>query len=112
MPGLVQSSLESAVPSALSTLISDDRAASAGQHHRLLIKPDAFHVSVLFQPTLAFLNRMTEIFPHGMDVVQSATEVLDDFISRVYLPQLEEKISLIFHNTVSSKSPLLHRPQD
>ena len=46
------------------TLGGEDRsAASAG--HRLLIKPDAFNVSVLFQPTLAFLDRVQVIMPSG-----------------------------------------------
>ncbi|KAG8219663.1 hypothetical protein J3R82DRAFT_618 [Butyriboletus roseoflavus] len=102
MPGLVQSSSENAVQSALSSLGSDERVLGAGQHHRLLIKPDAFHVSVLFQPTLAFLGRVTNVLPDGLESARSASEVLDDFVLKVYLPQLEEKISLLFHHAVSA----------
>lgn len=101
MPGLVQSSSENAVQSALSSLGSDGRVLDAGQHHRLLIKPDAFHVSVLFQPTLAFLGRVTNVLPDGLESARSASQVLDDFVLKVYLPQLEEKISLLFHHAVS-----------
>jgi exocyst complex component 4 len=101
MPGLVQSSSENAVQSALSSLGSDERVLGAGQHHRLLIKPDAFHVSVLFQPTLAFLGRVANVLPDGLESARSASEVLDDFVLKVYLPQLEEKISLLFHHAVS-----------
>ncbi|KAG1757763.1 Sec8 exocyst complex component-specific domain-containing protein [Suillus lakei] len=102
MPGLVQNSSESAVQATLSTVGTDDRLLSVGQHHRLLIKPDAFHVSVLFQPTLAFLNRVTEILPNGVESTRSASGVLDDFVLKVYLPQLEERVSELFHHAVTS----------
>lgn len=102
MPGLVQNSADSAVQATLLTVGTDDRLLGTGQHHRLLIKPDAFHVSVLFQPTLTFLNRVTEILPDGMESARSASGVLDDFVLKVYLPQLEERISELFHQAVTS----------
>ncbi|KAG2120691.1 Sec8 exocyst complex component-specific domain-containing protein [Suillus discolor] len=102
MPGLVQNSSDSAVQATLSTVGTDDRLLGVGQHHRLLIKPDAFHVSVLFQPTLAFLNRVAEILPDGVESARSASGVLDDFVLKVYLPQLEERISELFHHAVTS----------
>jgi len=102
MPGLVQNLTDSAVPATLST-VADDRLLGVGQHHRLLIKPDAFHVSVLFQPTLSFLNRVTEILPDGVESARSASNVLDDFVLKVYLPQLEERISELFHHAVTSQ---------
>ncbi|KAF9231597.1 Sec8 exocyst complex component-specific domain-containing protein [Melanogaster broomeanus] len=102
MPGLVQSSSENMGQSILSTVGSDERALGAGQHHRLLIKPDAFHVSVLFQPTLAFLGRVANVLPDGMESARSASDVLEEFVLKVYLPQLEEKISLLFHQAISS----------
>ncbi|KAH7910695.1 Sec8 exocyst complex component-specific domain-containing protein [Hygrophoropsis aurantiaca] len=101
MPGLVQNSSDTAVQATLSNVGTDDRLLGVGQHHRLLIRPDAFHVSVLFQPTLAFLNRVVEVLPSGVDSARSASEVLDDFVLKVYLPQLEEKISLLFHHAVT-----------
>jgi len=103
MPGLVQSSSESAAHTALSTVVSDDHTLGTTLHHRLLIKPDPFHVSVLFQPTLAFLSQIADVLPQGMESVRSAAEVLDNFVLQVYLPQLEEKISWLFHHAVSSK---------
>ncbi|KAJ7071200.1 exocyst complex component sec8 [Mycena amicta] len=68
-----------------------------GQHHRLLIRPDAFHVTALFQPTLAFLDRISDVLPSGIESAHESTAVLDDFVLRVYLPQLEEKVSFLFH---------------
>ncbi|KAH7885950.1 Sec8 exocyst complex component-specific domain-containing protein [Phlebopus sp. FC_14] len=102
MPGLAQSSSENAVQVALSNVGSDERVLGAGLHHRLLVKPDAFHVNVLFRPTLVFLSRIADILPEGMEGARSATEVLDEFVLKVYLPQLEEKISLLLHQAISS----------
>ena len=31
--------------------------------HRLVVRPDAFNVSVLFKPTLAFLDKVKNIIP-------------------------------------------------
>ncbi|KAI6162039.1 Sec8 exocyst complex component-specific domain-containing protein [Pisolithus thermaeus] len=102
MPGLAHSSSENAIQTALSIVTTDDHAPDPGQHHRLLIKPDAFHISVLFQPTLTFLSRIADVFPHDMDNARSMAELLDDFVLKVYLPQLEEKVSLLFHHAISS----------
>ncbi|KAL0071792.1 exocyst subunit [Marasmius tenuissimus] len=102
MPGLVQASTETAIQSALSKVGTDDRALiGAGQHHKLLIKPNAFNVSILFQPTLAWLDRVSGILPPDVASVRSSAAVLDEFVLKVYLPQLEEKVSSLFHDTVT-----------
>ncbi|KAG8889462.1 hypothetical protein FRB98_004147 [Tulasnella sp. 332] len=97
VPGLVGGADMSAQSTLSSSLAIDDRFASAGSHTRL-IKPDAFHVTVLFQPTLAFQNRVAQVLPHGMSEVfgRAGTTFLDEFVSKVYLPQLEEKVSSLF----------------
>lgn len=100
MPGLVHGSSENAVQTPLS-IGTDDRMLGVGQHHRLLISPDAFHVSVLFQPTLAFLDRVADVLPSGMESVRTSSAVLDEFVLKVYLPQLEEKVSFLFHQAVT-----------
>jgi exocyst complex component 4 len=107
MPGLVQGSSEQSVQATLSSVGTDERILGNGQHHRSLIKPDAFHVSVLFQPTLAFLDRVADILPPGMDATRSSSAVLDDFVLKVYLPQLEEKVSSLFHKAVIGMSSSL-----
>ncbi|OSD03299.1 hypothetical protein PYCCODRAFT_1444640 [Trametes coccinea BRFM310] len=101
VPGLVQGS-ESAVQATLAAVGTDDRLMGTGQHHRLLVHPNAFHVSVLFQPTLAFLDRISDIFPAGLEAARASSAVLDEFVLKVYLPQLEEKVSALFHQTVTS----------
>lgn len=101
VPGLVQSTTENAAQLTLSAVGNDDRMLGVGQHHRLLIKPDTFHVSVLFQPTLAFLERVSDVLPSGLESARASTTLLDDFVLKVYLPQLEEKVSSLFYQAVS-----------
>src|SRR5258707_5482850 len=84
--------------------ITDERILGGDQHHRLLIRPDAFHVTVLFQPTLSFLHRVTETLPAEIQVSQTSSSVLDDFVLKVYLPQLEEKVLDIFHHSVTGRN--------
>lgn len=105
MPGLVQGPTENTAQTTLSSVGTDDRLLGAGQHHRLLIKPDAFHVSVLFQPTLAFLDRVADVLPSGLESARASGSVLDEFVLKVYLPQLEEKVSFLFHHAVTGGFP-------
>jgi len=72
------------------------------QHHKLLIKPDTFNVTVLFQPTLVFLDRVVDVLPMGLESAKASSTVLEEFVLKVYLPQLEEKVLDLFHSTVSS----------
>jgi exocyst complex component 4 len=104
MPGLVAGPSGDALQATLTGVGTDDRMLGADQHHRLLIRPDAFHVSVLFQPTLAFLDRITDVLPFGMESARTSSAVLDDFVLKSYLPQLEEKVSDLFHQAVSGMS--------
>lgn len=96
------------------TVPSDDQMATAStaggadgtlttamaSSHRVLVKPDAFNVSVLFQPTLAFLQRAAVIMPVGIEDESSG---LDEFVVKVYLPQLEEKVSDVFQQAVAGE---------
>jgi exocyst complex component 4 len=91
-----------AVQNTLSALGMDERMIGAIQHHTLLVKPDAFHVSVLFQPTLAFLQTIADVLPSGMESARTSTAVLDEFVLKIYLPQLEDKVSMLFMQAVSS----------
>lgn len=99
VPGLVTAPAET-VSNALAVIGMDDRAG-AGQH-RILIKPDAFHVSVLFQPTLIWLDHVLDALPSSASVYTAeAHTILDDFVQNVYLPQLEEKVLSLFHDAVT-----------
>lgn len=102
VPGLVQGSSENTVQATLSAVGTDERMLGAGQHHRALVHPDPFHVTVLFQPTLAFMDRVTEVLPSGHEASRASSVVLDEFVLKVYLPQLEDKVSELFHQAVTS----------
>lgn len=102
MPGLAPSAAGDTIQTIVSNA-QDDRLLGVDQHHRLLIRPDAFHVTVLFQPTLSYLHRVSEILPSGVEFAQASSSVLDDFVLKVYLPQLEEKVSELFHNAVTGE---------
>ncbi|PIL31730.1 hypothetical protein GSI_06434 [Ganoderma sinense ZZ0214-1] len=106
VPGLVQGS-ENAVQATLAAVGTDDRLMGSGQHHRLLVHPNAFHVSVLFQPTLAFLDRISDILPSGLEIARASSAVLDEFVLRVYLPQLEDKASVQLMALINSLCVML-----
>jgi len=100
VPGLVQSSSDGSIQSTLSQIGTEDRLLGTGRH-RVLVTPDALHVSVLFQPTLVFLDSVAEVLPSGVEFSRASNAVLDEFVLNVYLPQVEEKTSLLFHQAVT-----------
>ena len=101
VPGLVGGT-ETSVQTALATAV-DDRFASAIPH-QLLVPPDAFHVSVVFHPTLVFLDRAAEVLPSTTsERVRQSSAFLDDFVLKVYLPQLEDKVADLFIKIVNSE---------
>lgn len=99
MPGLAPNAAGDTSQTIVTSAI-DDRLLGVDQH-RLLIRPDPFHVTVLFQPTLSFLHRVSESLPSGIESPQTSTVVLDQFVLNVYLPRLEEKVSDLFHEAVT-----------
>ncbi|KAK0551280.1 exocyst subunit [Tilletia horrida] len=82
-------------------IISSIRSESqqhTGMGHRLLVKPDAFNVSVLFQPTLAFLSRVEAVIPGDVKNKGSVKfgGFVDEFVRRIFLPQLEDRVQSLF----------------
>lgn len=69
-----------------------------GAGHRLLVRPDAFNVSVLFQPALAFVDRVAAVMPSEAagETSRGFSAFLDEFVQDVFLPQLEDKVSTLF----------------
>jgi len=88
-------------------IISSIRSESqqhTGMGHRLLVKPDAFNVSVLFQPTLAFLERVARIVPNDASS-QTRTKFggfVEEFVQRIFLPQLEDRVQSLFQAATTS----------
>lgn len=110
VPGLLtDAALSTTTTSALivaSSAGGGSRSFGLNGTHKALVPSDAFNVSVLFGPTLAFLERIKEIMPGGLiadDEVDASTGFggfLDDFVLRTYLPQLEEKVAQAFQQAV------------
>ncbi|OCF43069.1 exocyst complex component 4 [Kwoniella heveanensis CBS 569] len=100
VPGLV--SMQVAGENTLTVLNdADDRYSSVGRH-RTLIPANAFNVTTLFQPTLSFIQRATSIVPPGFeDSTGAFSTVLEDFVVKVFLPQLDEKVTASFRQAVS-----------
>ena len=42
------------------------------------------------------------MLPSGLEAARASSAVLDEFVLKVYLPQLEDKVSTLFHQTVTS----------
>ncbi|KAI9513074.1 Sec8 exocyst complex component-specific domain-containing protein [Russula earlei] len=110
VPGLVQGSSETAIQATFVKVGTDEQLLGTDQHHRLLVKPDAFHISVIFQPILAFTDRVTEILPSGFEAARASSAVLDEFVLKVYLPQLEERVSLLFHQATTGPEAFIPDP--
>ncbi|WWC87558.1 uncharacterized protein L201_002448 [Kwoniella dendrophila CBS 6074] len=101
VPGLV--SMQVAGENATLTVLtdSDDRYSTAGKH-RTLIPPNAFNVTTLFQPTISLIERATFIVPPGFeDATGAFSTVLEDFVVKVFLPQLDQKVTASFQQAVS-----------
>ena len=64
-------------------------------------------MSILFQPTLSFLKRAAAIMPVGIEDESSG---LDEFVVKVYLPQLEEKVSELVQTALGGE-PLSRKEQ-
>ncbi|GAA5875446.1 hypothetical protein JCM8547_004407 [Rhodosporidiobolus lusitaniae] len=114
VPGLITDGLPSTTTtSALIVASTDPSSSSSGSRssglngtHKALVPADAFNVSVLFGPTLAFLERVKEIMPGGLigeDETNASTGFggfIEEFVARTFLPQLEEKVASVFHQAV------------
>ncbi|KAI9249990.1 Sec8 exocyst complex component-specific domain-containing protein [Sporodiniella umbellata] len=88
------------------TMIDKYAHTISSKGYKVLVKPDAYNVSVLLSPTMAFLNRIKEVFPNYDDNNEEGFgSFLDDFAVNVFLPQIEEKVmQLIQHATAGMDS--------
>ncbi|CEH13755.1 Exocyst complex subunit Sec8 [Ceraceosorus bombacis] len=89
-----------------------EAGSSAG--YRLLVKPDAFNVSVLFQPALAFVERAQRVIPGGSAASEPSgkgfSAFLDEFVQDVFLPQLDEKVQSLFASAVGGSDAFQESP--
>lgn len=84
----------------------------SGASHRLLVKPDAFNVSVLFQPALSFVSRVASVMPPEAagETSRGFSAFLDEFVQDVFLPQLEDKVSTLFTNATGHADSFAEDP--
>nr|ODN98653.1 exocyst complex component 4 [Cryptococcus depauperatus CBS 7855] len=103
----IQQALRSSVPGLVSLQIdqltsfteADDQFSGK---YRVLVPPNPFNVTTLFQPTLSFINRAIAIIPPGFEEeTRGFSTVLEDFVAKVFLPQLDEKVTAGFQQAVS-----------
>jgi hypothetical protein len=109
VPGLVTIT-DNGVQARLAVTRLDEDGIGQAKTHRLLMPPDPFNVAILFQPYLAFVAAAREtvnLSPLDEEHGEIGT-FMDDFIQKVYLPQLEEKVTNLFQQAANSESPSFH----
>jgi len=88
VPGLV--SLQQSSASAVTTTTQSDGSATG---HKLLVEPSVFNITSLLPPSVSFLKRLRDLIPPGSDIVVSTlSSFLNDFLTNVFHPQLEETL--------------------
>ncbi|KAG8937024.1 hypothetical protein FRC02_008131 [Tulasnella sp. 418] len=102
VPGLVSNHmLDNGMQGILMSLGADDRFPGISAH-KLLVKSNPFHVTVLFQPTLAFIERACQVIPDSsVESATAAATFLDEFVLEIYLPQLRDKVLSLFQQGIS-----------
>jgi exocyst complex component 4 len=105
VPGLVAMT-DNGVQARLAVTRLDEDGTVQARSHRLLVAPDPFNVTILFQPYLAFVASAREtISMSSLDVEHGEIGTfMDEFIQKVYLPQLEEKVTSLFQQAANSES--------
>ncbi|OXH21821.1 exocyst complex component 4 [Cryptococcus neoformans] len=100
VPGLVN--MQSDQPVSVVAPDTDDRFSPSSGRYRTLVPPNAFNVTTLFQPTLAFIHCASAIVPPGFESeTQGFSTILEDFVVKVFLTQLDEKVTAGFQKAVS-----------
>lgn len=107
VPGLV--SLPQA--SMTSTVASNQNDGSA-TGHKLLVEPSVFNITSLLPPSVSFLKRLRDLIPPGSDIVLSTiSSFLNDFLTNVFHPQLEETLVEFCSQSYLQADSLQEHPQ-
>ncbi|KAI5455480.1 exocyst subunit, variant 2 [Naganishia albida] len=108
-PGLVTFAEKGVQNGITVTSINLDLTSRKQRQYRLLVKPNPFNARILFQPYLSFVSSAKKVA--GISSLDDEAEVIgsfmDDFVVKVYLPQLEDKVSAIFQTAVTSSGAFL-----
>lgn len=110
-PGLVALAEKGVQNGITVTSITLDLASRKTRQYRLLVKPNPFNARILFQPYLSFVASAKKVA--GISSLDDEAEVIgtfmDDFVVKVYLPQLEEKVTGIFQAAVNCELVVRYR---
>ena len=90
VPGLVGADSGAADRVSLAPLAPADDKSPGG--HRLLVRPLVFTVSMLFEPTFAFVQRVSHVLPRDAGAPHGFGAFLDEFVHDVFLPVLEHRV--------------------
>jgi exocyst complex component 4 len=104
VPGLVTTT-DNGTQARLAITQLDEDGIGQARGHRVLMPPDPYNVAILFQPYLAFVTSAREIVDQS-SLDEEHGEIgtfMDDFIQKVYLPQLEEKVTNLFQQAANSE---------
>lgn len=105
-PGLVALAEKGVQNGIAVTSVNLDLASRKTRQYRLLVKPNPFNARILFQPYLSFVASAKKVA--GISSLDDEAEVIgsfmDDFVVKVYLPQLEEKVTGIFQAAMNGMS--------
>lgn len=75
--------------------------AVGNDSHRLLISSDASNLGIVFDPTIAFLQRAASTLPSAVEFSKARSTIFDDFVLKIYLPQLEEKAAVLLQQALT-----------
>ncbi|KAJ1334437.1 hypothetical protein BSLG_007592 [Batrachochytrium salamandrivorans] len=67
---------------------------------KLLIRPEASNILIVFKPTLQFTNKLENAVGISPGVFH---EFLEDFVLNVFLPQMHDQISDFYHNFINEE---------
>jgi exocyst complex component 4 len=109
VPGLVALT-ENGVQARLAVTNLNEDGSTTIRNHRLLVPANPFNASILFQPYLAFITSAKETIDLNSTEEDDSSigTFMDEFIQRVYLPQLEEKVTNLFQQAVNGETHLSH----
>lgn len=111
-PGLVTLAEKGVQNGITVTSINLDLTSRKQRQYRLLVKPNPFNARILFQPYLSFVSSCKKVA--GISSLDDEAEVIgtfmDDFVVKVYLPQLEEKVDVILQQAVNCEHLIVHEP--
>lgn len=82
-----------------------------GLPHTLLVTPNPFNVVTVFQPCLAFIRRVRMLAPNLVEVEgANFGTYMDEFVVKVYLPQLEDKVISLYQQAVGGSQAFIQDP--